>query len=56
MAKNKKKTAEDLFHEAVKQSRPREPIPSPKIYRDRTKFNRNQANRETRREIEKEEG
>lgn len=51
----KKKTDEDLFFDAVKQSRPRDLIPSPKIYRDRTKFNRNQANQETRREILKEE-
>lgn len=51
----KKKTSEDLFYDAVKQSRPREPIPSSKVYRDRTKYNRNQANQETRREIIKEE-
>lgn len=51
----KKKTDEDLFFDAVKQSRPRDLIPSPKIFRDRTKFNRNQANQETRREILKEE-
>lgn len=55
MTKKKKKTADELFLDAVKQSRPRPLMPSPKIYKDRTKYDRNKAKEEIRREIEEEE-
>lgn len=51
----KKKTEDELFLDAVKQTRPRDIIPSTKTYRDRTKFNRNRANQETRKRVHEEE-
>lgn len=55
MTKKKKKTDDELFLDAVKQSRPRDIIPSSKVYKDRSKYDRNKSKEETRREI-KEEG
>lgn len=51
----KKKTDDELFLDAVKQTRPRYIIPSTKIYKDRTKYDRNKAKEEMRREIKEEE-
>lgn len=51
----KKKTSDELFYDAVKQSRPRELMPSPKIYKDRTKYDRNRAKEEERKAIAEEE-
>ncbi len=51
----KTKTEDDMFFEAVKRSRPRELMPSPKIFKDRTKYDRNRAKEEERKAIAEEE-
>ena len=55
MAKKKNKTTDELFLDAVKQTRPKHIIPSPKIFKERTKYDRNKSKEEMRREIEEEE-
>ena len=48
----KKKTEDEMFLNAVKQSRPREPMPRPVIFKDKTKFDRNKEKEELRKRKE----
>lgn len=47
-----KKNSKDEFLDAVKQSRPREPMPRPVIFKDRTKYDRNREKEEVRKQKE----
>ena len=51
----KNKTQDELFLDAVKQSRPRPLMPRPTVFKDKKKFDRNRLKEELRKEEEEEQ-
>ena len=51
----KQKTDDELFLDAVNQSRPRPLMPRPTIFKDKKKFDRNKLKEELRKEEEEEQ-